>query len=122
MTESKLFNCPIGLIYVVMEDAVRSHPVEMFSLRLLHRGHMNMADVVDLLDMLTGAGLHKRRRCADNELDEGHKNILCSCGLYARRNWRTLTWYTPISLNYPASSFTERLCLHCSRQEKRFAR
>ena len=49
------------------------HPAELFSMRMLHRGHLRMGDFATLLELLDGACSIKKRKCIDSGVGSGHR-------------------------------------------------
>ena len=49
------------------------HQAELFSMRMLHRGHLDMCDFRTLLELLEGACAVKKRKCAKNDVGSGAK-------------------------------------------------
>ena len=55
------------------EAAVPDHRAELFSMRMLRRGHLNMCDFKTLLGLLDGECAIRKRKCASNEIGTGAK-------------------------------------------------
>ena len=59
------------------ETAAPSHQAELFSMRMLHRGHLTMCDFQTLLELLAGKCATKKRKCASNDIGAGVRAFYC---------------------------------------------
>ena len=55
------------------ETAAPDHQAELFSMRMLRRGHLNMCDFQTLVGLLAGECASRKRKCASNDIGTGAK-------------------------------------------------